>query len=222
MHINTYYQNELDSVNHKIIEMANLVNTQLVMAHKSLINKDQDIADDIHKKDKKINEMRDLIEKNIIQIIGTRQPMANDLRFLVSSLRIIDEIERIGDYADNMTNHVNILKDVAYDFSDILNEIDQMLKKVIYMFEDVVQSFSQKNSSLSKSVIAKDDDIDNIHSKVLSLCIAQMMQKKGIADKVTELIYISKTCERIGDRVINISNKVYYFIEGKRFKKIDK
>ena len=215
-HINTYYQNELDNVRNQIIKMAEVVSKQLKRAHKSMFNNDLKLAEEIHKQDKNVNIYRDNIESIIIQIIATRQPMANDLRFLISSLRIIDEIERIGDYADNMTNHIELLDNISNDISLILSKIEKMLLEVTNMFNDIIRSFEDKKSDLAKKVVNKDDDIDSKHSEVLSSSITLMMKEKGIADKVTELIYISKICERIGDRVFNIGTKVYYLIEGSK------
>jgi phosphate transport system protein len=207
------YDQELDRVRREISEMGKACLVQVGRAIAALDKRDGRLADLIVEEDQRVDGHQKNIDQMIVKILATRQPMAFDLRHIVSSLKISADLERIADYASNIARHVKELNHAALEAA--VGRILLMAQTAEGMLQDVLNALERLDSKLAVEVWKRDREIDTIYSELLSELRNIMANRTDSVQTGTSLLFIGRCCERIGDHITNVAESVYYIDTGK-------
>jgi phosphate transport system protein len=211
-HIVKSYDEELERLQRKVAEMGAAAREQIAAAVKALMSMDSTLAAGVVRSDEQINRMQAEAEELVIDLLARRQPMAIDLRSIVSALKIASELERIADYAANMVCSIDDLKRIS-EASDI-KAIVQMAGIGQEMLTDIITAYVETDSNRAVEVWHRDDAIDKIYADFISRIRGQLEQEHATVKDYTSLIYAARCCERIGDHITNVAENIYYIQHG--------
>lgn len=207
------FDRELDILNNELIRMGSLIETVIEDAISSLVNKDSELAKSVSLKEEEVNAMEKSIESRCLQLLLRQQPVAGDLRLISSILKIITDLERIGDQAEDIAEISLLLMDEK--LIKELTHIPQMGTAVIKMLNDSIDAFVNKNEEAAYEVIAFDDVVDDLFDVVKDELISYVNHDIDNGEQAINLIMIAKYLERIGDHAQNIAEWVLFAITGK-------
>ncbi|SLM30761.1 putative Phosphate transport system protein phoU [Desulfamplus magnetovallimortis] len=206
------FDKELEVLNNKISTMANECELQLIKSVDALTSLDSELAKYIIKRDKIINEMHLEIEQLAISMISIREPKASDLRYVIAGFKIASELERVGDYAANISKHITKLQKL--DLDGPVDCIILMARTASKMIRGAMEALTDKNAEKAYEVWQMDDEIDHNYSRLLRLVRQSMREKPENQDDSTTLMFMGRCCERIGDHITNIAEGIYYVKTG--------
>lgn len=213
-HIVSSFDDALNQLRTRIFNMAELVSTQFSEAERALVDKDLNLANLVRQKDKQVDHMEMDIEKTAIELIATRAPMADDLREIISAIKISNALERVGDYAKNLSKRVVVLNETK-DFDANYTVISQMINIINTMNKDVIDAYINRRSDKALSVWSRDLVVDNLYDTLFRELLTYMMENPKYITPVTHLLFVAKNIERAGDHITNIAELIYYIVEGK-------
>ncbi|AIL64887.1 Phosphate transport system protein PhoU [Rickettsiales bacterium Ac37b] len=216
-HIVNSYDQELSALVNAIINMGELVKELVEIAGKSLQELDKSFIDIANITDQKINKYDSEIEHRATVLLALRQPMAIDLRQVVSALKLAVIMERMGDLAKNIAKRASKINiEIS---SDILEDIDQMIAIIVTMLKDVVIAFKMHDDNKALNVAERDRNVDKIYYGLMDKLINNQLKLSSNTASMMQLIFVVKNIERIGDYVTKIAKITHYIITGERLKK---
>ena len=207
------FDEQLVYLNNNLIEMGALIENAIALATKALIGQDAMLAQKAIEADNAINEKEKEIESLCLKLILHQQPIARDLRMISTALKMITDMERIGDHAADISEITMFLADSAY--IKRLEHIPQMARAAIKMVSESIDAYVKKDEALAASVIAYDDVIDELFVQVKSDLIDLIHENKQNGEQAMDLLMVAKYFERIGDHAVNIAEWVVFSITGK-------
>jgi len=208
------FEEEMAAVNQEILRMGVMVEEALHQAVKSLVNKDGELARAVVAGDAAINQVEQEIEDRCIVLIAREQPVATDLRRLVTSLKIVTQLERMGDHALHVARGTLRLLPEAY--MKPLIDIPRMAEVGINMIRDVLTAFLDNDAERAREVASRDRLVDELHNQVMREVFTYMMENSKFISQSISLLFISRFLERVGDHVTNICEWVVYGATGER------
>lgn len=214
-HIVKAFDGEIDNLDKKIIALAKSCENQLAGATRALKNLDISLAKKIVKKDAKVNSLHREIEEDAVRFIAKRQPMAVDLRHLLSAMKISSELERIGDYAANVAKRVMHISSAPSPEAIAL--IIEMAEICDVMIRDAKDAFVLLDIKKAVAVWKMDDEVDSKFARLMSLVRRQMQADTRTVGDGTQLIFMGRCCERIGDHITNIAEDIYFISTGQNY-----
>ena len=207
------FDKQLDQLNNELIEMGSLIEQAIAMAINALVNKDIVKAQQAIAFDEEINRQEKEIESLCLKLLLQQQPVAKDLRLISAALKMITDMERIGDHASDiseitisMANSPHIKK---------FDHIQEMAKETTVMVVNSIDAFVKKDIELANNVIQQDDVVDDLFVEIKQELIEMIKENPEYAEQATDLIMIGKYFERIGDHATNIAEWVIFSIVGK-------
>ena len=207
------FDRQLTQLNSELTEMGMYIEEAIAGAVEVVIHGDINTAKTIMESDEDIDHKERDIESLCMKMLLQQQPVARDLRKISSALKMISDMERIGDQATDITEIVKHIKGSAPVNK---THITEMARATIKMVTDSVESFVKKDISLAQSVIGQDDAVDALFDKVKNELIEAVREGKDSAEALIDLLMIAKYFERIGDHAENIAEWVIYSITNKR------
>lgn len=207
------FDRELESLNNELIAMGTLVETAINNSVKALIERDFDLAHHTAHNDAQINEKEKLIEAQCLKLLLQQQPVAADLRMISVALKMITDLERIGDQARDIA--FITLELAKNDFNYKLVHIPDMANRSAVMVRNAIDAFIHKDMDLAYSVIQSDDDIDRLFDMVKKNMIEWIRSNDESSGYAVDLMMIAKYLERIGDHATNVAEWVIFSITGK-------
>lgn len=204
------YDKDLQNIANILDEMLELVMVSIDMVYRSLQNNSQSMVEAITAHDYKINSLDFLIEKKITTVLALRQPMALDLRYIVSALKVASNLERVGDQAKSIIKKISKADDAIFE-PKIQGPLLEMIRLSQKMVSDSVKAFNQQDLELSDEVLKIDDQIDNIYSNFFKIVDHGECNKTDIA-KIINLMFIAKSFERLADHATNIAEINRYVV----------
>jgi phosphate transport system protein len=209
------YDEELALLKASVLEMGKLSHRQLSRALETVLSRDSSAAEAIMADDTPINALQEAIDQLTLIMLAKRQPMAVDLRFIVSGLRMASDLERIADYAASMARHSMELNSV--DLEKPVEAIIRMAEGAKAMLSDVMMAYERKDSELARKVWHEDEGIDAEYSKLLSDLRGYMTEDSEHAKPFTALLFVARCCERIGDHIQNLAENVHFIVTGRMY-----
>ena len=206
------FDEQLNHLNDMLIKMAETVKQAISNADKALIEQDVGLAQKIIDSESEIDIKEKEIEKFCLEIILQQQPVASDLRLISAVQRIITDLERIGDHAEDISEITIHLADKQYIKK--LEHIPQMAAATMKMVTDSIEAFVNKDIELANKVIAYDDEIDNLFQTVKKDLIELINKNPDNGDQAIDLIMVAKYFERIGDHAENIAEWIVFSLTG--------
>ncbi len=210
------FDEELKTIRGKLMKMACLAEESIVLAVKSLKDRKEKLAKDVLKKEEAINLLDIEIDELCLKLLARRQPMAIDLRFITSAMKITSELERIGDQAVNIAERsLELLK---LPLLKPLIDIPRMADLAQNMVKDSINAFVNRDGKLAINVCERDDQVDKLNDQILRELLTYMMQDPTTIRRAVDLILVGRHLERIADHATNIGEDVYYLAKGKTIK----
>ncbi len=206
------YDKDLQSVAGTVDEMAHLVLESLDIVAKAIKNHNVEFLDIITTHDYKINSLDFLVEKKMTAMLALRQPMAVDLRYIVSSLKVSSNLERIGDQAKSVIKKIVRTKLEKFE-ENVEKSFLVMLELSKQMVLDSVRAFNDQDVVLADKVLADDDKIDNIYRKLFAITNKDSFNHDEV-DDIINILFMAKSFERLADHSTNIAEIAKYVVTG--------
>ena len=207
------YKKKLEEIQNDILFMGSMVEKAILRSMEALKERDLVKAQQIIDEDANINKKRFDIEEKCIQLIATQQPMAGDLRIIISVLSVISELERIGDHAEG-TAKVALLIGKEPPLKPLV-DLPRMAQKTADMLRRSMDAFIHHDIEAAKQIAAEDDDIDNLYDQVFRELLTFMSEDPKTITRATRLIWVAHNLERSADRVTNICERIMFVVTGK-------
>lgn len=217
-HIVKSYDEDLNYLRHKIKMMSLMAIDQLKVALDTITERNRKIALEIIEKDSAIDQIEHDIEAFAIRMIALRQPVAKDLRNIITALKVSNHLERIADYATNIAKRSLNLAESPYMPSS--GALMKMSEKAATMIQDVVASYLEGDDQKALIVWRRDQELDEMYTSYLRELLTYMMEEPRYISSNTQLLFMAKNIERIGDHTTNIAEMVYYLVYGRPFAEI--
>lgn len=206
------FDKELESLNLEIIKMGGLIEESIETAGKGLINQDLEMVTRVNELEIEIDEMEKTIESHCLKLLLQQQPVASDLRVISTALKMITDMERIGDNAKDIADISKFLANQK--FIKELIHIPQMIEATISMVKRSVDAFVNKDKELAFQVCKDDDIVDNLFQVIKLELIGKIQENTENGEQAIDLLMIAKYLERIGDHAENIAEWVIFSITG--------
>lgn len=207
------FEKSLDRLNESLIEMGTMVTDAIKHSVRALKDKDVELAQQVIDNDVNINAKEKEVETMAVELLLREQPVASDLRFVTSILKIITDLERIGDQASDIA-FLNVkLTRRNYEVED-LGSVIEMTRIVIAMVEDVIKAHVTGDSELAAEIVRRDLQVNDLYTKVRKEVIQDIKSESFGTKSSLDIFMIAKYLERIGDHADNIGRRVYYSIKG--------
>ncbi len=207
------FDKQLAKLNDELIEMGSMIEQSIENTIGAMVRQDVDLAKAAIAADEDIDTQEKKIESLCLKLLLQQQPVAKDLRLISSALKMITDMERIGDHAVDISEITIMLADQPYIKK--LEHIQQMAKETTLMVVGSIDAFVNKNLEQARKVIEQDDIVDDLFIKVKDEIVALIREDASNGEQATDLLMAAKYFERIGDHAVNISEWVIFSIEGK-------
>ena len=206
---------DLQQLAGKIAEMGRLDGEQISDAIAALVKRDTALAERVIATDHRVDELQREIEEKAVATIARRQPMAVDLREIVGALRISNDLERVGDLAENIAKR-ELLVTEEFPITEIALQLQHMGDLVRDQLARVLQSYEHRDTVLALDVWHKDHAIDALNTSLFRELLAYMMKDSHNITFCSHMLFCAKNIERAGDHATNIAETVYYIVEGRQ------
>jgi phosphate transport system protein len=207
----THFQQELNKLKENLLKMAGLVERAITNAIEALVQRDTPLAEKTIVEDKAINEMEIVVDEWCLKLLALHQPLAADLRFITSAMRINTELERIGDLSVNICERVISLNQEPQLKPYI--DIPRMAEITKTMVKDVLDAFVRSDAKLARLVCVRDDQVDALNDQVFRELLTYMMSDPKSIARAVHLIIVSRCLERIADHTTNIAEGVIFMVK---------
>ena len=213
------FDRQLEELNRRLIDMGSLIEQAIETAVDGLVYQDKEKAKRAIQYEEEINHAEREIEALCLKLLLQQQPVASDLRLISSALKMITDMERIGDHATDISELTLLLADKPYIMN--MKHIQQMAKETIVMVIHSLEAFVKKDIELAKQVIAQDDIVDELFAKVKAEILQLLREHLEHGEQAEDLLMAAKYFERIGDHATNIAEWVIFSIIGKHIDEIN-
>lgn len=204
---------DLDRVRQTLLRMGGMVEGMVAKATQSLLDRNNQLSDDVIEGDTEVDHLEIEIDEACHLILGTKQPTAVDLRFLVAVMKINSDLERIGDSAVNIAQSVLQLNEQPplkpyIDLPHLSELVQAMVRKSL-------DAFVRRDAELAQEVCKSDDDVDGLYKQIFRELLTYMIEDPKTVSRALHLLLISRNMERIADHATNIAEDVIYYVEGR-------
>jgi len=208
------YEKELKGITDNFVLMCRYIELAIVKCIKALLDRDFELVNEVFEEDKVIDKLEREIEQSCLRILLMEHPVANDFHEVSAALKMITDLERIGDQARDIAEITTQFGDEEYIKK--LEHIPQMAVIVVQMVKDGIQAYINRDLALARSLDTTDDKVDSLFNTVMSDLTALIKKNPDNAEQAIMLMMITKYLERIGDHAVNIGEWVEYAITGFR------
>jgi phosphate transport system protein len=213
-HISRRFNEDLEGVRNRVLQMGGFVEQQLTQAVAALIDADSQLGEAVARGDHKVNEMEVTIDEECSRILATRAPAASDLRLIVAIIKTITDLERIGDEAEKIGYIASRLATMERP-ADRYREIKHLGRLAQVMVHDSLDAFARLDSDAALRICRDDRVLDEEYESIQRQCITFMMEDPRTIRRVLDVLWVARALERIGDHAKNICEYVVYMVHGK-------
>ncbi|MBI3353597.1 MAG: phosphate signaling complex protein PhoU [Nitrospirae bacterium] len=207
------FDEELKNLKEKILKLGALVEDQVQNAITALVKRNSKLAQDVIEKDAQVNKIEVEIDEECIRLIALRQPAGSDLRFITTAMKLVTDMERIGDLAVDICERAMELN-LEPQLKPYI-DIPRMADISMQMLKGALDAFVNRDSKLAQEVCARDDEVDNLNVQIFRELLTFMVEDSHTITRAVRVSYVSKYLERIADHATNIAEMVVYLVEGK-------
>ena len=207
------FDDELKRLNQVISQMGGMVEMQLQAAVDALVKRDAEAASKVVRDDAKIDELELQSSQLVIRLLALRQPMAVDLRQIVSALKISSDLERIGDYAANVAKRAIALSQAPA--VKPVYTIPRMARLVQQIIKDVLDAYAERDAAKAVAAWQRDEEVDEMYTSLFRELLTYMMEDQRNIGPCIHLLFIAKNIERIGDHATNVAEDIHYLVLGR-------
>lgn len=212
-HISKEFDKELEAIRTNVLELGGLVEGMIRSALRGLEEADVPLLKDVLHREKQVNRMEVDVDDKCNHVIARRQPTAYDLRFVLTCMKMVRDLERIGDEAEKIARMALYIHESNSPFTPRV-ELSTMYELVLRMMRQSLDAFARNDSSRLAEVIREDISVDDQFRNTLRLLISYMIEDSRTISRSIDLLFIAKALERIGDHSKNMSEHVVYMVKG--------
>jgi len=204
---------DLSAVQDDVLRMGSLVDTAIERALRSLANRDLRLAREVVADDALVNTLRFQIEEACVVLIATQQPAAGDLRSIIAAMSIVSDLERMGDHAAGIAR--TVLRMGSEPLLKPLIDLPRMADACRSMLKQALDSFVARDPEMAHAVAEQDDTIDSLYNQIFRELLSYMVEDPETTTRALYLLFSAHNLERIGDRAINVAERVIFMSSGK-------
>lgn len=212
-HISGQFNKELEDVRNKVLTMGGLVEQQIELAVTAFSTGDLEMAELVIKQDNQVDALEMAIDQECMQILALRQPAAFDLRLLITVIKVINELERVGDLAERIAEMAIQLSN-ADNKRDQYYELEHMAELVQEMLHGALDVFARMNIEDVTTITGLDENVDREYGSIIRQLITRMMEDPRNITRMLDVLWIARSLERIGDHACNICEHLVYMVKG--------
>jgi phosphate transport system protein len=214
------FEEELEEIKQCLLSLGSKVERNLGDAIMALVERDPALAGDVMSRDPLVDLAEIQLDEHCLYVLARRQPVARDLRFIATTLKIVKDLERVGDMASDIAEHVLAL--LRYPAVRPFPEIPEMARLAQQMLKRALDAFVRHDPQLARAVIADDDKVDEMHVRIWDALVGLMSEDPSAIPAAPHLFAIIKYLERLGDHSSNVSEMVVFMVEGKDIRHSEK
>ena len=212
-HYDKHFDLELKELKETVLRLGGMVEEQTAKALDSLKSRDIDLAKEVIDNDQKVNDLDLEAEELCIKLLALRQPQGPDLRFVTTAIRVIDNLERMGDLAENISERaIELAKEPEHKGYP---QISEMATIANGMLKNCLDAYVRRDTALAEAVRIEDDEVDRLTATLFAEILEHMNREPAYINIGTRLMFISKYIERMADHATNIAEMVIYMVDGK-------
>ena len=208
-----HFHEELEALKQTLLAMGGLVEDQIRRAMQALLERDDVIAQDVIDRDRQVNTYDVEVDEQCVNLLALHQPAAGDLRFITTAMKIVTDLERIGDQAVNIAQRALELNREPQLKPYI--DLPRMADKAQRMVKESLDAFVAGDTALARQVCAEDAEVDALKEQIFRELLTFMMEDPRTVSRAIRVILISRFMERVADHATNIAEMVIYLVEGK-------
>ena len=212
-----HFHDQLTALNRRVLAMSERAESLVELSVEAFLTKDQAKADAVIAGDREVDAMEVEIEAAALELLALQQPMARDLRFIVSAIKVTSDLERVGDHAVNIAQTAQRLISLQTTITPD-PEIEDMARRARAMLGDAIDAFLRADGTLGREVCARDDQVDALHESVFRILLTHMMADPRTINPSLEYLLVSRNLERVADLATNIGEDAVFLAEGKNIK----
>ncbi len=212
-HITSAFDRDLEAIQALVMKMGGLVEVAILDGAKSLETRDVELARKVEAGDKAIDGLEMRINEEATRAIALRGPVAEDLRVILTVLKLAASLERVGDYAKNMAKRTSVLAELG-SIQGTESALRRMAREVQLMLKDMLDAYIQRDVTLAQDVRNRDLDVDQMYNALFREFLTFMMEDPRNITACMHLHFIAKNVERMGDLVTNMAEQVIYLVTG--------
>ncbi len=208
-----HFHEELDALKQTLLAMGGLVEDQIRRVMRALLERDSDLAQEVIDRDRQVNAYDVEIDEKCVELLALHHPTAKDLRVITTAMKIVTDLERIGDQAVNIAQRALELNRERQLKPYI--DLPRMAERAQRMVKESLDAFVTGDTDLARKVCAKDEEVDALRDQIFRELLTFMMEDAKTIPRATHLILISRFLERVADHATNIAEMVVYLVESK-------
>lgn len=206
------FEHQLAELQDDILRMGSFVVEMLSLSVQALVRQETEIAEHVVEMDDTADQMELQIEHTCMRLLALQQPMSRDLRIIGTALKVITDLERIGDFAVDIAKTARRLAGEPY-FKPLV-DLPRMASSVEWMVRECIHAYVEHDLELVEQVVARDDEVDDCYDRLFTELLKRMEQDPGIVKQAAWLLHVARFLERIGDHAVNVAERVYYVETG--------
>jgi phosphate transport system protein len=206
------FTEELEAITQEVARMGGLCEAATSDALNAVIRRDTDLAQSVIARDAKIDDAQRDVERRAVKLFALRQPLANDLRSVLTAWRIAGELERIGDLAKNIAKRALVLN--QNEPVQLTRSADRMGRIAVAQLKQVLDAYAARDVQSAVSVWAADDNVDAHYNSLFRELLTYMIEDPRTISSCAHLLFIAKNIERIGDHATNIAEYIHFLVTG--------
>jgi phosphate transport system protein len=220
-HISQQFNEELEDVRSKVLQMGGVVEEQLEKAVRALVSGDAELAASVQANDYRVNALEVEIDEESTRIVARRQPAASDLRLVMAVIKTITDLERIGDEAKRVAKMVKNELNGALS-EDVRNELEHMGDLAREMLRTILDAFARTDVETAVQVVEMDQRVDAKYVSITRQLMTYMAQDPTMIPGILDILWAARALERIGDRCENIAEYIFYLVKGRDVRHLSK
>jgi phosphate transport system protein len=208
-----HFHEELEALKQTLLAMGGLVEDQIRRVMKALLERDDVVAQEVIERDRQVNTYDVEVDEQCVSLLALHQPAAGDLRFITTAMKIVTDLERIGDQAVNIAQRVLELN-MEPQLKPYI-DLPRMAERAQRMVKESLDAFVARDTALARQVCGEDEEVDALKEQIFRELLTFMMEDPRTIPRAIRLILISRFMERVADHATNIAEMVIYMVEGK-------
>ena len=212
-----HFHDQLTALNRRLLAMSEKAEALVELSVDALLTKDEGKAEAVIAADHDLDAMELELEGAALELLALQQPMARDLRFIVSAIKVTSDLERVGDHAVNIAQAAQRLIALRSNITPD-PEIEDMARRARSMLSDAIDAFLRADGALGRDVCARDDQVDALHESMFRILLTHMMADAKTINPSLEYLLVSRNLERVADLATNIGEDAVFLAEGKNIK----
>jgi phosphate transport system protein len=212
-----HFHDQLAQLKQRLLDMSDLATSLLDLAVDALLGRNASLAEGVLAGDRELDGLELEVEELAIALLALQQPMARDLRFIIASIKVSNDLERVGDHAVNIAQSAVRLSSANTVITPD-PEIAEMARRARQMLDDALTALVRADGALGRTVCRADDEVDALHNSVFRILVTHMMEDPRTITPSLELFLVSRNLERVADLATNIGEDAVFLAEGKQIK----